>query len=266
MHRGILALAAAAAGLAADPQGIRLSLRSRVEVFKGSAEWREVSLEQRIEPARAAIVLCDLWDKHWCRGASERVDGLAPKANPLLERVRRRGMLIIHAPSDTMEFYKDAPQRLAILRFPKSPPPPPLALTDPPLPIDDSDGGCDTPDKFYKAWTRQHPAIRIDDRDLISDNGQEIYSALQLRGINALFVMGVHTNMCVLNRSFAILQMTKWGVRCVLIRDLTDAMYDPQDRPYVIHERGTELVIEHIEKYWAPTVLSTELMAALGQG
>ena len=77
--------------------------------------------------------------------------------------------------------------------------------------------------------------------------------------------MGVHTNMCVLNRTFAIKQMTKWGVRCVLVRDLTDSMYNPKDRPFVAHDRGTGLVIEHIEKYWAPTVLSADLVAALPQ-
>jgi hypothetical protein len=69
--------------------------------------------------------------------------------------------------------------------------------------------------------------------------------------------------MCVLNRSFAIRQMTKWGVRCILVRDLTDAMYDPRDRPFVSHDRGTELVIEHIEKYWAPTVTSSQILAVL---
>jgi hypothetical protein len=71
--------------------------------------------------------------------------------------------------------------------------------------------------------------------------------------------MGVHTNMCVLNRSFAIKQMTRWGIRCVLVRDLTDAMYNPKKRPNVTHEEGTELVIGHIEKWWCPTVLSSEL-------
>jgi hypothetical protein len=78
--------------------------------------------------------------------------------------------------------------------------------------------------------------------------------------------MGVHTNMCILKRSFAIKQMTKWGIHCVLVRDLTDSMYNPNDRPRVNHDQGTELVIEHIEKYWAPTVLSSELAAALREG
>ncbi len=69
--------------------------------------------------------------------------------------------------------------------------------------------------------------------------------------------------MCILNRTFAIKQMTRWGVRCVLIRDLTDAMYNPADRPFVTHEAGTNLVIEHIERYWCPSVNSTDLIAVL---
>ena len=57
--------------------------------------------------------------------------------------------------------------------------------------------------------------------------------------------------------------MMKWGIRCVLVRDLTDSMYDPATRPYVAHEQGTELVVRHIEKYWCPSVLSPDLTRAL---
>jgi nicotinamidase-related amidase len=85
------------------------------------------------------------------------------------------------------------------------------------------------------------------------------------RGIDHLLITGVHTNMCILNRTFAIKQMTRWGKKCILVRDLTDAMYDPQDRPYVSHAQGTELVIQHIEKYWSPTVLSADLLRALAK-
>jgi hypothetical protein len=49
----------------------------------------------------------------------------------------------------------------------------------------------------------------------------------------------------------------------VLVRDLTDAMYNPACRPFVPHEAGTELVIEHIEKYWCPSVLSADLLAGI---
>ena len=205
-----------------------------------------------------------MWDKHWCSGASHRVDALAARMNPVLEKARAAGVQIIHAPSETMDFYKDAPQRLRILALAKISPPPGLGLTDPPLPVDDSDGGCDTADKFYTAWTRENAALRIAPEDIISDNGGEIYAFVKSRGIDNLLIMGVHTNMCVLNRSFAIKQMTNWGERCILVRDLTDSMYNPKARPFVPHDEGTEMIIEHIEKYWAPTVLSEELVQVLG--
>ena len=73
-------------------------------------------------------------------------------------------------------------------------------------------------------------------------------------------MMGVHTNMCVLGRPFGIRQLTKLGKNVVLARDLTDAMYDPRDFPYVSHARGTEMVVEHVERYWCPTIDSGDLV------
>jgi nicotinamidase-related amidase len=61
----------------------------------------------------------------------------------------------------------------------------------------------------------------------------------QKQGIGNLLVMGVHTDVCVLKRSFAIRQMSKWGIRCVRVRDLTDTMYDPKTPLSVAHEQRT---------------------------
>ena len=57
--------------------------------------------------------------------------------------------------------------------------------------------------------------------------------------------------------------MTRLGFQAVLARDLTDAMYDPRARPFVSHTRGTELVIEHIEAKWCPSILSEDLTRVL---
>jgi hypothetical protein len=58
--------------------------------------------------------------------------------------------------------------------------------------------------------------------------------------------------------------MVRWGVEICLVRDLTDAMYNPAFSPYVSHDEGTQLVIGYIEKFWCPTTDSTGLMTALG--
>jgi hypothetical protein len=132
------------------------------------------------------------------------------------------------------------------------------------LPIDDSDAGSDTGEtETYAAWHRQHPGITIvQDMDWISESGLEIYSFLQQRDVEQVLIMGVHTNMCVLNRSFGIKQMVRWGVNIGLISDLTDAMYNPARLPYVSHDEGTRLVVGYIEKFWCPTISSDDLLAA----
>jgi nicotinamidase-related amidase len=242
---------------------LALELRTRVETFKGSGAWDEVNLVREFDPGETALVICDMWDKHWCEKASARCAALAEKMNPVAAELRKRGVLIVHAPSECMDFYKDAPQRKAVLAVPRETPPKNIELPpEPALPCDASDNGCDDekPVKPYKAWTRQHPALTIAEGDLISDNGLELYGVFKQRGIKNVLVCGVHTNMCVLNRSFAIKQMTRWGFRCVLLRDLTDAMYNPKMRPFVSHEEGTELIIQHIEKYWCPTTRGRDVL------
>ena len=110
---------------------------------------------------------------------------------------------------------------------------------------------------------RQHAAIAIDEEwDIITDKGTEVYSYLQHRGIEHLLILGVHSNMCVLHRTFAIKQMVRWGVDVALIRDLTDAMYNPAMPPYVSYAQGTGLVIEFIEKFWCPSVESGDILGA----
>ncbi len=245
-------------------QDLRITLQTRVQPFKGTDTWQAATLNESFSASHSAVIICDMWDKHWCSGASKRVAELAHSMNSVLQQARAAGVLVIHAPSETMGFYASVPQRLLVLNAPKVKPPPDLKIPDVPLPIDDSDGGCDTPgDHEHQAWSRENSILSIGPNDAISDDGAQIYNLLRQKGIDTVFVMGVHTNMCILNRSFAIKQMTRWGMKCVLVRDLTDAMYNPAKAPYVSHARGTELVIEYIEKYWCPSTVSKDLMGAL---
>lgn len=245
---------------AAEP--LTVPARSRVQPFKGSDSWTEIAIDLKFQPNKTAVILCDIWDDHWCKAAANRCAEIAKKTETVVKELRKQGMFIIHCPSDTMNFYKDHPARKRMLEFPKVDLPTKQELPDPKCPVDDSDGGCDDPKpaKPYKAWSRQHAAIEIDaDRDGITDNGLEVMYALKAKGIDTVLVAGVHTNMCVLHRSFAIKNLTRHGFKCVLIRDLTDSMYNPAMSPKVSHDQGTELIIQHIEKFWCPTILSKDL-------
>ena len=123
------------------------------------------------------------------------------------------------------------------------------------LPIDDSDMGCDCEVKceIRAPWTRQIAAIEIADGDAITDDGQETWNLLAERGIDNVILCGVHLNMCVLGRPFAIRQMVDLGKNVALMRDMTDTMYNPEQPPGVSHFDGTDLVVEHVEKYWCPS-------------
>ena len=244
----------------ANAEPMTLTMRRQAETEPGSGRYTAVEEKARWEAKQTALIVCDMWDKHWCAGATARVGELAPVMNRVLLAARKRGVFIVHAPSDTMEFYRDAPQRLKAQNAPKVPLPTLKTLpTEPPLPIDDSDGGCDSAEKpWYKAWTRQHPDLKIAPEDAISDNGDEVYSLLKARGIENVILMGVHTNMCVLGRPFAIRRMVALGLNVALMRDMTDTMYNPKMPPHVSHFRGTELVVEHIEKHLCPSLTSAD--------
>jgi nicotinamidase-related amidase len=225
--------------------------------------WREEIVRRTIPASQTTIIVCDMWDNHWSRGAAERVDQMAPRMNSVLIAARAKGVRIIHAPSDTMGYYAESPARRRLRAAPYMSPPAEVERPAPPLPIDDSDSGSDTGEsEQVRAWTRQHPALEIHHNvDGVSDSGQEIYNYLQQHGIRHVLIMGVHTNMCILNRSFGIKQLVKWGVNVALVRDLTDALYNPAMAPYVDHDAGTQLVVSYIEKFWCPSVTSDVLLA-----
>ncbi|MDB5297666.1 MAG: Trehalose utilization [Phycisphaerales bacterium] len=263
-----IALLVASPAVAAEP--FKLTARTRtpvagsekvLEVVEKSAEWA---------PAETALVICDMWDTHGSPNAAARTAALAPRIDQLAKAVRAAGGLVIHAPSDTMKFYDGTPQRRRAQAAPAVPPPsPPNRAGGPPLPIDDTDGGYDdvppvVPPDGSKGrpwpWTRQIATIEVAEPDAITDRGDEVYNLLRQRGAKHLLVCGVHANMCVLHRSFGIKQMTRWGVDCALVRDCTDALYNPAKPPFVSHDKGTDLVVEYVERYWCPSVTSGQIL------
>ncbi|MBI2686454.1 MAG: isochorismatase family protein [Acidobacteria bacterium] len=221
--------------------------------------------------ARTAIIICDMWDTHTCGMSAQRVALMAPRMNQVVSAARSLGVMIIHAPSDTMKYYEGTPWRERMRRAPAVASPFPILARCPRVPdeerdfpIDDSAGGCDDPivnrsEGPPYPWSREHPAIDIVGFDGVSESGQEIYNFCKREGIDKIVLMGVHTNICILNRGFGTRQFTRLGFEVVLARDLTDSMYDPRTRPFVSHARGTELVIEHIETMWCPSILSEDL-------
>jgi nicotinamidase-related amidase/type 1 glutamine amidotransferase len=263
---------------------LELALRYRVPVQPGSDRFHALQRTQRWAPASTAVVVCDMWDSHHSPNAVRRAEEMAPRMNEFLRVARQRGALIIHAPSGCMQAYQQHPARQRARSAPAADNLPEdigrwchqiPAEKQGVYPIDQSDGGeDDDPEQRARwhaeltakgrnpraPWTRQMDLLEIREEDAISDSGVEIWNLMEQRGIRNVILVGVHTNMCVLGRPFGLRQMAQNGKHVVLVRDLTDTMYNPQRWPYVSHYSGTDLIVEHIEKYVCPTITSDQLL------
>jgi len=225
--------------------------------------------------SETAIIICDMWADHPCAMAAHRVDRMAPRMNEVISLARDLGVAIVHSPSSGIHHYEDTPFRARVKRAKASTPPQPIKSwcyldpeKEPPLPVVDNVSrinngvtGCDDPvPRLLPDCDRhQHPAIKMAGYDVVSADGPEIWNFLEQEGRKHIVLMGVHTNMCVLGRPFGIRQLTYLGKSVALCRDMTDALYDPQDEPHVSHKRGTEMIIEHIETHWCPSLIGADL-------
>ncbi|MCO8122135.1 ThuA domain-containing protein [Stieleria sp. TO1_6] len=282
---GILsALAGSSSGLL-WAQSIELELRSQQPTAADSNRFHRLTRDEQWVPAQTAVIVCDMWDAHHCLNAVRRVTQLAPRMNAFCELLRDQGVTIIHAPSGCMDAYRNHPARLRIERVAaaKSQPDQIDDWCDQipseevaAYPIDQSDGGEDDDPEQHQQWAerlaaigrnpkapwqQQTDVIRIDpQRDYISDSGSEIWSVLDANQIRNVILVGVHTNMCVLGRPFGLRRLAAAGKNVVLARDLTDTMYNPGAWPYANHFTGTDLIINHVERYVCPTITSDQVL------
>ena len=163
-----------------------------------------------------------------------------------------RGVLIIHAPSSCMDAYKDHPARKRAQAAPKAAktcprtsasgaarsrprrrattrstrPTAARTTTRPSTP-------SGTPSSRRWAATRRPPGrrrtpcSRSTTRTPSATRASRSGTCSSSAGINNVILLGVHTNMCVLGRPFGLRQMAKNGKNVVLMRDMTDTMYNP---------------------------------------
>lgn len=215
-----------------------------------------------------AIIICDMWDKHWCTGATNRVTEMAPHLNKVVSIARKKGVQIVHAPSSCMDYYKKHPGRKLAKKYKVKSVERKISESklecelEQDWPFEISNGGCnDTPkckDVNKTVWKRQIDTIDILDGDAISDSGFETGSLFIKKGIKNVILVGVHTNMCVIGRTFGLRNMIRLGMNVVLMRDLTDTMYDSTSAPFVSHFTGNSLMNEYIEKNVCPTMVSSD--------
>lgn len=280
-----VAASVVAASTTDAPGALDVTLRQQIEVEAGAGRYHRVSESASWDPKRVAVIVCDVWDSHHCLNAVRRVGQVAPRIDRFVAAMRERGATIIHAPSDCMPQYLDHPARLRATAIAIAPSTPEAisqwcdripSEEQSVYPVDQSDGGEDDDlvehNQWHETlrqlgrnpktpWLRQTEGIRIDgELDFVSDSGKEIWNILASNQIEHVMLCGVHTNMCVLGRPFGLRQLNAHGMHAVLVRDLTDTMYNPQRWPFVSHFSGTDAVIDHVERHVCQTMTSEQVL------
>ncbi len=276
---------------------IELTLRSNEQIRK-----------IEIEPEKMAIIVVDMWDSHTCSTMLEKVEELIPLMNETLEAARNLGIQVIFAPSrcNIAEKWAGKPQRTKVevikdYTLPKSNGFVPEIWqrwqSSCMCPVIGKDENTKEPiyncKKIPKKSNRdQHPDLIVKETDMFLEAGvpqerkeelgvgasintwgeaaqQELYNICMEKGITHLLYMGVATNMCIVNREFAMVQVKRMGFNPILVRDLTHAMtfngYNPETKkldPDFTPEIGTELSIKDIEQYIEPSISAKQLLSA----
>eukprot|EP00756_Hemistasia_phaeocysticola_P045499 Hpha_TRINITY_DN19247_c0_g1::TRINITY_DN19247_c0_g1_i1::g.194289::m.194289 len=238
----------------------------------GRQEWIPREREVTWAAAETGVVIVDMWDKHWCPSATTRVAELAVPMNDFVGRARESGVTVIWAPSDVTDFYTGTPERNNTLNLPEATLPHYKQPDIPTFPLGTStDGGCDVEAKEHNAWSRQIATLQIQPSDFLisavvekNSSQKELNNVISAKKLRHLIYLGVHENMCILNRPFALETMHAWGWtqdNLAVVRDLVDVMYTPRDPPYVSHDEGLRIHTAYVEKFWAGSVSMYDILA-----
>ena len=242
-------LAVMASTVCSEIHGLTLKLQQR------DPETGQIKIEtEEINPLKVGVIAVDVWNYHWCKTATMRVDAIVPRMNKALEAARDLGMTVMLCPSDVVDNYVGYPHRERVFALPKITVPKVHDVTCPPVP---DAGGCACDRErcaVNYGWDGMHPDLRIGKHDLMPDTQAEVYAICKQYGLTHLIYVGFHTQVCLLGKPMGLRAMKSAGLQCVLARDMTDAHpgYDPTRK--FTPDLNTAQVVEHFEKHLASTI------------
>lgn len=258
----------------ADPSGTDkiLSIKPRYHRWHvdPGVEWLETNtgyanLDWKIPMAQTAIVLLDVWQRHYIKEPEERAEEIINnKYLPLLAAARKAGMPIIHAPSSSVavkhpNWVKLVSNDELDPKYDNWPPKQFINLSGP-----------------YQAYQRPfepreaermalpeltfHPKVLPAKSEPVVANGEELHRYCKKKGILFLIFAGFNTNACIINKDYGTLQMFNRGYGVVLLRDCTTGMESKESQPTLAQTNNAILLLEMFGQY---SLTSDELIAGL---
>lgn len=233
--------------------------------------WKLKHTEVEWDLNRTAFVMMDLWDKHPCEQVLFAVERIAPSIAHLAAKLRKRGVLVLHASAHNPKRAAGVPQYDWVRKLPRHRLPP-IRHKWPPNPFTE-DQPCSSwpsPPSLARPYGRETDLIPLETEDgIIGQVGdfptlsQEYFNILEERGIKHVLFVGGATNMCLVRRAFGMKATVVFGRDVAFVRELTNTEYDPATPPYVNVEEGTRIQLRFLESFVAPSVGYLELLHSL---
>lgn len=252
------------AGLHIRPRYYRWHVDPGVEWLEANTDYAHLDWTVPVE--QAALVLVDVWDRHYLEDATARAEAIIQeKFVPLLAGCRRADLPIIHAPSPTEAM--PHPNWIGARReSPRSTPTsdwPPAefrtksgafaAYSRPPEPRE--------PERLQlRSRLQMHPQVVPVGNEPVVATGDELHDYCRTNGILFLFFAGFNTNACILMRDYGTLAMSQRGYEVLLLRDCTTGMESRETLPTLGQTSAAILLLEMFGQY---SLTSDELLAGL---
>jgi len=233
-------------------------------------EWLETNtgyafLDWRIPLDQAALVLVDVWQRHYIKDTEARGEEIINNnLVPLLTACRKAGMNVIHCPSPPVA--RLHPNHINLSDKPESSrkrdgwPPPEFINRSGPYrvygrPVEPREKERqDLPPLTF------HPKVQPMGKEPVAGTGEELHQYCRQHGILFLFFAGFNTNACIISRDYGTMQMNNRGYAVVIIRDCTTGMESKESQPTLAQTKGAILMLEMFGHY---SVESGEIITGL---
>lgn len=271
---GGLLLAGGLPGLffSANPSQKMLRIKPRYyrwHVNEGQ-EWIEANtgyatLDWQIPLSQCALVLVDVWQRHYIKDPEERAEKIIDEnLVPLIKTCRQLGLEVIHAPAP--EAAREHPNWIKLPLEKKV-----NSYTDewPPKEFKHLSGEYAQyrrPVEPREAERQALPPLRIHPKVIPTENevviayGQELHQYCRQKGILFLLFAGFNTNACILSRDYGTIEMSKRGYQVILVRDCTTGMESAESRATLAQTNGAILQLEMFGQY---TITSEEVISGI---
>lgn len=233
-------------------------------------EWLETNtgyatLNWTIPVSQAALVLVDVWQRHYIKDTEKRTEEVINNTLiPLITACRKYGLQLIHAPSapvaklhsNWVNLVKESEMHTN-------------RDTWPPAAFRNLSG-------VYQSYSRPvepreaerqslpaltfHPKIVPVGRETVVASGEELHRYCKQKGILFLLYAGFNTNACILSRDYGTIQMSNRGYQVVMVRDCTTGMESKDTQPTLSQTNGAILLLEMFGQY---SITSNEVINGL---